>query len=257
MAPYDRAISPISNGPVINASISPSSSFKVDAVPVKASRGNDVISRLSGFIQQQKNVILINLETSFTALFLCLERKGVSIACIREMSKQIKNNDHSCNIYINVLEQCQQYVGCIASNILIHQASADGVSNRNLTETIDIESMFQLIISCWSHLCVYVNQQYKQAYKHHHGLKSQMSSFPVSSCDNESTVSSGRASSSPPVRRCNKRFVSQVEHALQQQIKLAEESCNCQKGLLIAQANERKEMRLRRAQQTQLIKACE
>lgn len=248
--------------------------MKNDLTHLKSTRGNDVISRLSNLMQhQQKSATLNNLETSFDSLFLCLQRKGVSSASIRELRKQIQmstgnSNDHSrsCTSYINVLEQCQQYVVCIAANMTRCQGGENetsGTKESTLSQTIDLETMFQLIINCWSHLCVYVNQQYKLAYKYHHGLKMKTTSYPMSSCEGRQrsklVTSSATATSSSPIGGAIRKSLSssrslatQVENALQLQIVLAEESCICQKELLIAQANERRQSRRRRAQQAQV-----
>jgi hypothetical protein len=152
--------------------------------------------------QQQKLNGVNNLECSFYSLFDLLERKGVSSACILELRKQVKlgmgsrhkNNNNNNTLYVHVLEQCQKYIECIASNMIISKAttttttngrhssnSGDEASNTTtmsailLSQTIDMESMNQMIITCWNQLCEYVSYQYKQAYRIYHNLREQNS----------------------------------------------------------------------------------
>jgi hypothetical protein len=136
---------------------------------------------------------------SIGAVLDYLRRNGVARATLQELRSAIEEDRH-----VFVLERCQEYV--------------DACSPSNES------SGFLLLICAWTTVCRHTSLQYKRAYKHYHSLRQS-----AGSCGAQQSKQWGRSYHSP----------TELETALQEQIKLAELCCASQKGLILAQARNR------------------
>jgi hypothetical protein len=132
---------------------------------------------------------------SLTAVLHFLARQGVSASSIEELQQGVTERQ-----YATVLQRVQEYGACCC------------VQSDEKKEAIRY-----LLIGCWTSLCRYLQLQYKQAYKHYHGLR------------RHSGTSSRRIV-----------YPSDIEKALQAQVALAEQCCACQRELILAYRNEKR-----------------
>jgi hypothetical protein len=155
---------------------------------------------VDAFDEESRNALDGTLA-SISAVLDGLADKGVSGCSIQELRRQCDKGE-----FVYVLKLCEEYAECIGP-------------------AEEVDSLQVLLISSWTSLCRYLALHYKHAYKHFHALR--MEKVSLEGSRRRSLVG-------------NHHSRGELELALQQQIELGEMCCASQKGLILAQAREKR-----------------